>query len=127
MTEKRSDPRIAEDADVEVKIKSAPEVKNIEGKTFLCQTADVSMRGVQLKSNVDIQIGTILEIDIIFKQASKNYIHVGNVVWKTESNDDGAEGETYYNVGIRFNEMSNPQSNDWIKAVTNLLGDSEIN
>jgi len=127
MTEKRSDPRIAEDADVEVKIKSAPEVKNIEGKTFLCHSADVSMRGVQLKSNVDIQIGTILEMDIILKQTSKNYIHVGNVVWKTETNDDGTEGETHYNVGIRFNEMSNPQSSDWIKAVTNLLGDAEIN
>jgi hypothetical protein len=128
MTEKRSHPRITEDAEVAVKIKSAPEVRNIEGKTFSCRTTDVSMRGVQLKSNVDIPIGTLLELDIIFKQTSKNYIHIGNVVWKTESSDDESEfeGEPYYNVGIRFNEVSNPQLRDWIKAVTNLLGDAEI-
>jgi hypothetical protein len=128
MTEKRSHPRITEDADVFVKIKSAPEVRDIEGKTFSCCTTDMSMRGVQLKSNVDIPIGTLLELDIVFKQTAKNYIHIGNVVWKTESSDDesGDEGELYYNVGIRFNEVSNPQSKDWIKAVTNLLGDAEI-
>ncbi len=126
MAEKRSHPRITEDADVAVKIKSAPEVRDIEGMTFLCRTTDVSMRGVQLRSNVDIQIGTLLEMDIIFKQTSKNYIHLGNVVWKTETCNDESGDEPYFNVGIRFNELSNPQFKEWIKAVTNLLGDSEI-
>ena len=126
MVEKRSHPRITEDADVAVKIKSAPEVRDIEGKTFSCCTTDMSMRGVQLKSNVDIPIGTLLELDIMFKHTSKYYIHMGNVVWKTEISDDESGGKPYYNVGIRFNELSNPQSKDWIKAVTNLLGDSEI-
>ncbi len=126
MTEKRSHSRITEDADVTVTIKSAPEVRDIEGKILSCHTTDVSMRGVQLMSNVDIQIGTLLELDIVFKHSSKNFIQIGNVVWITETSDDESEGEPYYNVGIRFNETSNPQFKDWVYAITELLGNTEI-
>src|SRR3972149_7270950 len=126
MNDKRHHPRINECAEVTVNIKAAPGFQDLENKTNSCYTTDVSLRGVQLHIDTNIQVGTLLELVIEFEHLTEKFMHLGSVVWIHESNDEGGEQEKWYNIGIRFDVTSNPQYKSWVLTVTELLGSTEL-
>ena len=120
MHEHRSDPRIEEHADVYVKVQSAPEIRNLEGKIFPFHSEDVSLYGLRLDVDIPVPIGALLELEIKLHNSSMKYRHMGNVVWSDATEDDDAEQGYWHDMGIRLNSQSNAQFDSWSAAVANL-------
>jgi hypothetical protein len=117
MQERRKHPRIQEKADVTVRIQSSPDAQNLEGRIFSCHSIDISLRGLKLWVNIPVPIGALLELEIVFNNLSTRFQHVGNVVWTWA--DEGLTD--WYNIGIHFNTLANPQFDSWGSAVLKLL------
>lgn len=65
-------------------ILEAPDAKELEGRTFFCPTADVSISGVRLSLHRDIPAGSQIELRIAFKEPLRAFRHRGRVVWSQE-------------------------------------------
>ena len=120
MYEHRNDPRVEEHADVYVKVQSAPEIRDLEGKVFPFHSEDVSMYGLRLDVDIPVPIGALLELEIKLHNSSMKYRHIGNVVWADAMADDDAEQGYWHDMGISLQAQSNPQFDSWCTAVSNL-------
>ncbi len=60
MHEHRRDPRIEEHADVSVKVQSAPEAQDLEGRIFPFHSEDVSLSGLRLDVYIPVPICALL-------------------------------------------------------------------
>ncbi len=120
MNEHRRDPRIKEHADVSVKVQSAPEIRELEGRIFPFHSEDVSLSGLRLDVDIPVPIGALLELEIMLHTSSMKYRHLGNVVWADAIDDDNLEHGCWHEMGIKFRTQSNPQFDSWAKAVSNL-------
>jgi len=112
MQERRLRPRITEAVGITVKIQSAPQARNLEGKDLLFNSEDISLEGLQLSVETPVPVGALLEFKIIFNDSPINYWHTGNVVWNDASSKK---------IGVKFNITENPQYTLWKDAVSKLI------
>ncbi len=120
MYEQRSDKRIEVPSDVYVKVQSAPEARDLEGKDFSFQSEDVSVYGLRLDVDIPVPVGALLELEVKLHNSAMKYRHMGTVVWVDELDDDDAEQGYSHEIGIRLQTQSNPQFDSWSAAVSNL-------
>jgi Tfp pilus assembly protein PilZ len=116
MNENRREPRSEEQADVSVKIASAPDVQNLEGKIFKSQSEDVSLGGMKLNIDTPIPVGAHLDLEVILNNTPEKFQLSANVVW-ADSTDLEATG---HDMGVILNIESNSQFESWSNAISNL-------
>ena len=121
MDDKRAHPRIDKKADVTVKVQSALSIVALEGRIFPCQTADISLGGILLQTDVLLPVDSLLELAIILYPTSQTYWHTGNVVWSKETERKGQ-----FLAGISFKSTINPQLDSWRTAIEQLSGEGEM-
>ena len=119
--------RILEDAEVSIKIKTAPEAKELEGKTFPSRIAEISFGGLQMHLDCDIPIGALLILEIVFTGSQNKYWHIGKVMWKNDPIEDIIEQKPGYRIGIVFESSDNPQHDSWISEVMDIHEKAKIN
>ena len=119
MPERRLYPRLKKQTSVTVKVQSAPDARELEGKDLPCYSVNISLNGLLLSVDNDVPVGSYLELYI---QSEKCW-HAGTVVWTSEVQKDNPEQQIAYFVGIEFNSVKSPQSNAWRSAILKLLGD----
>jgi PilZ domain len=120
MNENRRDPRLEEYADVSVRIQSAPEARDLEGKIFPSYSEDVSLSGMRLDVDIPVPIGALLELEITLHNSPTTYRHLGNVVWSDVIDDDNSKYGCEHEMGVMLQIASNPQFDSWTTAVSNL-------
>ena len=120
MNEHRRDPRIKEHADVSVKIQSAPEVRDIEGRVFPFHSEDVSLHGIKMSVDIPVPIGVLLELEIMLHNSSMKYRFLGSVVWADAVDDDNLEHDCWHKIGISLHTQANPQFDSWATSISNL-------
>ena len=126
MSDRRREPRVHEEAAITVKVQSAPQARNLEGKMLQANLTDVSLGGIQMRVDTEIPIGSLLELEVVFHDSPRKYKHMGNVVWKIFKTYDGVKQKAWHNIGIAFMPLANPQLDTWILKVANLLERYEI-
>jgi hypothetical protein len=118
-SERRTHPRLDAAADVEIVIDSAPGVKELDGKSVMCRTADVSLRGVRLLTDVTLPVGAYLKLRIKLPRQQERYRQAGRVVW-CRPNRDPAAGVSHH-AGIEFSLGGNPDFDAWRGALLRLF------
>lgn len=122
MRNRREYPRIPKEANVNVKIQSAPNYPVLEGKSLSCKTEDVSFNGLRLCVDTFLPINTFLEMAIVFEDIEGDiYRHTGTVVWVKEKSVLNIEEARLFNVGILLKNPSNPQFNAWKTKILKML------
>ncbi len=87
MSERRLYPRLKKQTSVTVKVQSAPDARELEGKSFPCYSVNVSLNGLLLSVDNDVPVGSYLELYI---QSEKCW-HAGTVVRTSEVQKDNLE------------------------------------
>lgn len=121
MSERRQTSRAEEKLDITVKVESAPEVRELEGKIFHTSSIDISLGGLQLIVDVPVPVGAQLELKVIFDYSSQNYWHKGIVMWEDEWLSDNMIEKSLYKIGVQFNTLDNPQFHSWRAAISELF------
>ncbi len=116
MNESRREPRSQEQADVSVKIESAPDAQNLEGKIYQSQSEDVSLSGMKLNLDSPVPVGAQLDLEVILSNSQERFNLSANVVW-ADSTDLEATG---HDMGVILNIESNTQQETWSSAISNL-------
>lgn len=120
MTELRQNPRIPEQAEISVRIESAPEMKDLEGRVFNSNSVDISLGGLQMQVEFPVPVGAALELKVTFHDSAKTYRHKGLVIWDDELDPRGIQ-PPMHKVGVQFNTLDNPQFFAWRAAISELL------
>ena len=116
MSERRHYPRLKKQTNVTVKVQSAPDAPELEGKNFPCYSVNVSLTGLLLNVDKNVPVGSFLEL---FIQSEKCW-HAGTVVRTSEVIRDDQEQQKTYFVGIEFDAATGSQSDAWKSAISKL-------
>jgi hypothetical protein len=117
MIYRRAYPRISEEAEAIIKVLTAPEDQELEGRLLSGVTLDVSTCGLQLHGNAPIPVGSILEIDVVWKRPTKTIQHIGRVVWLKENEDDAHS----CNFGVKFIRTPDSSLAAWRAIISSRL------
>jgi len=120
----RETPRVPEQADVTIKVESAPEVRKLEGRVFPSSSNDISLNGIQLLVDIPVPVGARLKLKVILENSSKSYWHKGTVVWdKTPEKDSGTKST--HTIGIKLDITNNPHAYSWRQVVNELINNNK--
>jgi PilZ domain-containing protein len=115
MNEHRREPRSEEQADVSIRIQSAPDAQDLEGKIFKSQSEDVSLSGMKLILDNHVPVGALLTLEVALNNSDIKYELVAKVVW-ADTADDGSERE----MGVILHIETNPLADSWKDAISTL-------
>ena len=121
MSERRLYPRLKKQTSVTVKVQSAPDARELEGKSFPCYSVNVSLNGLLLSVDNDVPVGSYLELYI---QSEKCW-HAGTVVRTSEVQKDNLEQQKAYFVGIEFDSETSSRSDAWRLAISKLQDEED--
>jgi hypothetical protein len=124
MVEQRKSPHIQEKADVTVTVQSSPEAPELEDRVFSCYSSDVSLEGIKMRIDTDIPCDAILVLEIFFSNSPERHLQMGYVIWCDGCVEESLEGD-WYNIGIRFDQVTNPKFSPWREAVSLLIEKSQ--
>jgi hypothetical protein len=119
MSDRREHPRLDAAADVEIVIESAPGTKDLDGKSLMCRTGDISLRGVRLLTDVVLPVGAYLKLRIKLPRQPERFRQTGRVVWCRPNKDPA--GGVPYQAGIEFSLSGNPDFDTWRKGLFRLF------
>jgi hypothetical protein len=114
--EKRKHPRVLDKNIVLVTLLTVPGQRDLEGRSFTCTTADLSVGGVRLISSMKIPVGTILELRVAAVSPPSAYKFVGRVSWQLEVLSPPA-----FFVGIEFTSADPATTASWFKFLEKKL------
>ena len=117
MIYRRAYPRIREETEAIIKVLAAPENQQLEGQLLSSVTLDVSTCGLQLQGNAPIPVGSILEIDVVWRRPTKIIQHIGRVVWLKENEDDAH----CCNFGVKFIRTPDASLAAWRAIISDRL------
>ena len=106
--DRRAHPRLRERDSVVVTVLSAPEVPELEDKTFFCTTEDLSPSGLRLRLHVRVPIGAVLGLRVAFTLPLGTFRHIGRAAWVRELRPD-----KLYAVGVEFSYTLGARGSAW--------------
>jgi Tfp pilus assembly protein PilZ len=113
----RREPRIQEQADVSIRVRTAPLAKELEGRNFSSRSENISMSGMKLNTDIPIPVGSVLDLKILLKNSPIKYEIMANVVW---SNLKNALQDFVGEVGVTLTIEPNSKLALWNAAVSDL-------
>lgn len=122
MNERRAHPRLLEQARVAVTILSAPDVPDLENRTFFCPTADISIGGLRLSVHTHVPMGAVLVLRIAFNNPLRAFKHVASVVWTQDVEDPRHP----FSLGVEFHEGDAAIMEEWREVLEEKLTEGEI-
>ena len=75
-----------------------------------------------MHSDADLPVCAQLELEVIFSFSPGQFLQTGNVIWHDRCKDESLEEEDWYNIGVRFDTVTNP----WRWAVLKLLEQEKV-
>jgi hypothetical protein len=96
MDEKRKERRLNEENKVTISVVSKDKATHAEGN-FFALTKDVSLNGLKIHTDMDLEIGTALKIEIALAKSKKLISVIGRVKWMSQLYD----GEVF-EMGVEF-------------------------
>ena len=99
--ERRAEVRIDHKEELNLKIVFSSENPGLLGKTLDGSTVDVSASGLRIMLNQPIQIDSVLDVWVNYKERNKKYFLTGNVRWCKETDTGGS-----YQVGLVLRERT---------------------
>jgi hypothetical protein len=122
MHERRRDPRIHISTDVTVSIQSAPDATEIQGRVFTSRSIDISLHGLQLRTDLSIPVDSQLELNFVFDNPRRSFLHKGKVIWNRKCESEYPEAGSLHKIGISLSEPQDEgENNAWQVAVLELL------
>lgn len=117
--ERRLHPRFEERSRVTVTVLSAPEVPQIESRSYYCWTRDLSAGGMRFCVHSRVPVGAILKLEVVFDDPQEIFRHIGKVMWEQEFSDDGVTSNW---LGVQITETlgGEPRFTAWKLCVEKL-------
>lgn len=112
LRERRKHRRVSDKNIVLVTLLTAPGQRELEGRTFTCTTADISVGGIRLISSMKIPVGTVLELRVAAVSPPAAFKFVGRVSWQLEVLSPPA-----FFVGVEFTSSDPATGAAWLKFV----------
>ena len=116
MDDRRAYPRLREKDSVVVTVLSAPEVPELENKTFFCTSEDLSSGGLKLRLSTHVPVGAVLGLRVAFTLPLGTFRHIGRVAWSEEGTDSKA-----CLVGVEFTYTLSGRAAAWKDIVEKKL------
>ena len=117
MKERRAHPRVNEEAEVAVKILSAPENHTLENRLFAGLTTDISAGGLRLSSDAPLSVGGLVEMNVTCTHPSRILRHIGRVVWVKKTGNRSQA----YEIGVKFTETPEATLAAWTEILRDKL------
>ena len=112
--DKRLEPRIAHEVKFFVHIKECKANAELIGLSVECVAIDLSTRGMQFKTDIELYSGTELGITIGIGHPFAMYELYGSVRWVKVENDE-------YFMGVLLEERDNTDYDKWESDFTRLF------
>jgi hypothetical protein len=106
--EQRQEPRTAHKIRLFVHVHDCEEDPDLVGVTIACETVDLSTHGLQLKTNLELTTGTLLNITIGIGDPFAMYLLRGELRWIRPDGDD-------YCMGVLLKEAGDTDFDKWIE------------
>lgn len=110
--ERRRHERVAYETDVRVKLYTVSGYVDLADKVLYCRTADLSESGIRLSSDIEIPVGSELEMSVVSEDPPKAFTHRGEVRWVLDDVDPGK-----FSIGIEFIQASDGHRDAWREFV----------
>ncbi|MDA1087654.1 MAG: PilZ domain-containing protein [Verrucomicrobia bacterium] len=111
--DRRRHARAAYEADVRVKLYTVSGYVDLADKVLYCCTADLSESGIRLSSDIEIPVGSVLEMSVVSEDPAKVFTHRGEVRWVFDDIDPGK-----FLLGIEFIQSSSGHRDEWLEFVS---------
>jgi hypothetical protein len=111
--DRRRQARAAYKADVRVKLYTVSGYVDLADKVLYCCTADLSEFGVRLSNDIEIPVGSVLEMSIVSEDPAKAFTHRGEIRWVSGDIDPSK-----FLLGIEFIQTSAGQRDEWLEFVS---------
>ena len=112
--DKRVEPRVPHEVKFFVRIEQCQDDHDLVGLSVECVAIDLSKRGMQFKTDVQLFAGTELGITLGIGQPFAMYELQGAVRWVK------SEGDEYY-MGVLLEERENTDYGKWEEDFTSLI------
>lgn len=88
-SDRRQYPRVEERNRVTVTVLSAPDVPQIESRSYYCWTRDLSAGGMRFCVHSRVPVGAIVKLEVLFDDPRETFWHIGKVMWVEEFDEEG--------------------------------------
>lgn len=105
MEEKRKFIRMDIEGEVKYRIKGSTQPQT------LCQSKDIGTEGIRILTDEELEVGTILELEIFAFDKFRSFFATGEVVWQKEIGAEKKGGKRNFEVRIKFIEIDNFSQN----------------
>jgi Tfp pilus assembly protein PilZ len=99
-----------------ITVLSAPAAPDLEGKTFFCSTADISVGGLRFHVHRALPLESLLKLLVALVDPLQTFTHVGRVIWLRET-EEGRQ----YAVGVQFTDGEPEVNKAWQQLVAEKL------
>jgi Tfp pilus assembly protein PilZ len=96
MSEKRKEKRLNEENKVTISVLSKDKSKHAKG-SFYALTKDISLNGIKIHTDVKLDIGTELKIEMALAKSKKLISVIGRVKWQSQLYDNEV-----FEMGVEF-------------------------
>lgn len=112
---RRKHPRVREDLNVHLTVRSCTEDESLIGQEFDCHTKDISFQGMCIISEVQLHPGSKLDLQVQAGTSSLVYSFNGIVMWCKQE-----QKFQVYEVGIQLTDLDDIPVG-WKKLVIDLI------
>jgi len=108
-SERRSNVRFDENAQVAVTVLSSDEAPALADKAFFCPTENLSMTGLRLMLHVNVPVDTSMQLRIAFIKPLRAFHHEGRSVWIRKLDSSSLP----YACGVEFTRIPPDIADSW--------------
>ena len=99
-----------------VSLMEVPGMKELDGHTLTCTTADISVGGIRMISGIKIPVGTIMDLRVAAVSPPTAFKMIGRVSWQLEVLSPHA-----FFIGVEFITPDESTKMAWYKFVESKL------
>ena len=115
---KRSELRIAEETVIFVETYSSPQCEARNSSVVISKTVDISANGIQVIMDKPVELGSILQVCVEFRDEPQHYHLTGEVKWVA-----GVGRDKEYLVGFLLYESEQTDIEAWKHRIASMVND----
>ena len=111
--DKRVHPRLESDDRLFTQIVLATDEPDLVGSTLSCTAVNMSMGGIQFRTNQPVPVGTLLDLWVDVAARPGKFFLAGEVRWSRPTSEVDENGVSLYFIGVQLKSGAATDISDW--------------
>ncbi|MEM7101325.1 MAG: PilZ domain-containing protein [Pseudomonadota bacterium] len=111
--DKRLHPRLESDDRLFTQIVLATDEPDLVGTTLSCTAVNMSMGGIQFRTNQAVPVGTLLDLWVDVSSRPGKFFLAGEVRWSRPTSESDENGDELHFIGVQLKSGAATDIVDW--------------